>query len=168
MSTVSPFQHFQRGKGTDSSPLQHIVIPKAAQEAAFDQKAFGSVGKPTIRLAWTRLGGPPDVVEWTASPDEHPNIIHVNPHSQAHWPPHHDHSISQQHAEHPNSPHKLTVERGVGQGAGLNLVTWNALISILLRSLEIVSSHHQPPHPWPPRHRSRVTGHSPADTLDNL
>eukprot|EP01034_Spumella_vulgaris_P036599 gene36599-45138_t len=70
-STLSPLQHCQRGKGTDSALLQRIAVTEAAQEAALDlytsswdfRKAFDSVSKPIIRLAWTRLGVPPDAVE---------------------------------------------------------------------------------------------------------
>eukprot|EP01032_Pedospumella_encystans_P017983 gene17983-20484_t len=146
-STLSPLQHCQRGKGTDSALLQRIAVTEAAQEAALDlytsswdfRKAFDSVSKPIIRLAWTRLGVPPDVVEWIASLDEQPNIIHLTPHSQAHWTSHPDHPLDQQYNDHPNPPNKFTAERGVGQGAGLSPATWNALMDILLRSLEILA-----------------------------
>eukprot|EP01041_Mallomonas_annulata_P007570 gene7570-biopygen3632 len=182
-STLSPLQHCQRGKGTDSALLQRINVTEASQEAAFDlytsswdfRKAFDNVNKPIIRLAWTRLGVPPDIVEWIASLDEHPNIIHLTPHSPTHWTPHPDHSLTQQHADHPNPPHKLTAERGVGQGAGLSLATGNALMDILLRSLEIISPITNPLIPGRPGIvvASQDTCYaddllSPAATLDNL
>eukprot|EP01036_Dinobryon_divergens_P062056 gene62056-biopygen41823 len=182
-STLSPLQHCQRGKGTDSALLQRIAVTEAAQEAAFDlytsswdfRKAFDSVSKPIIRLAWSRLGVPPDIVEWIASLDEHPNIIHLTPHSQAHWTPHPDHSLTEQYENHPNPPHKLTAERGVGQGAGLSPATWNALMDILLRSLEIISPITNPLIPGRPGIvvASQDTCYaddllSPAATLDNL
>eukprot|EP01041_Mallomonas_annulata_P009126 gene9126-biopygen4364 len=157
-STLSPLQYCQRGKGTDSELLQRIAVTEAAQETAFDlyisswdfRKAFDSVSKPIIRLAWTRFSVPHDVVEWIASLDEQPNIIHLTPHSQTHWTPHPDHPLDQQYNDNPNPPHQFTAERGVGQGAGLRPATWNALMDILLRSVKILAPTNNPLIPGRP------------------
>eukprot|EP01041_Mallomonas_annulata_P007029 gene7029-biopygen3394 len=111
-STNTPPSHRQRGKGTDSALLQRIAVAEAAQESQYDlytssgdfRKAFDSASKPIIRLAWTRLGVPPDVVEWIFSLDENPHIIHLTPHSQANWHPNTDEPLATQYANHKNPP----------------------------------------------------------------
>ena len=70
---LSACQHdYLRHKGTDSANLQLVNVLETAREelktvygSSWDiSKAFESVSKSLIRLAWTRLGVPEDIVEW--------------------------------------------------------------------------------------------------------
>eukprot|EP01041_Mallomonas_annulata_P010319 gene10319-biopygen4981 len=41
------------------------------------RKAFDSVSKPIIKLAWFRFGVPTDVVEWIVALDQEPHLTHL-------------------------------------------------------------------------------------------
>eukprot|EP01041_Mallomonas_annulata_P005593 gene5593-biopygen2689 len=59
--TLSTLQHCQKGRGTDSALLQRAATAWLQPLQDFC-KAFDSVSKPIIKLAWARLGIPTDVV----------------------------------------------------------------------------------------------------------
>ena len=72
---LSESQHaFRRGRGTYTANLQLQNAMETAWQrrtklygSSWDiKKAFDSVSKAIIRLAWTRLGVPPDLIEWLA------------------------------------------------------------------------------------------------------
>eukprot|EP01041_Mallomonas_annulata_P006564 gene6564-biopygen3163 len=81
--TLSTLYHCQKGRGTDSALLQRAATTEAAEEADFNlytsswnfRKAFDSVSRPIINLAWARLGDPIDFVEWIAALDQDPHLI---------------------------------------------------------------------------------------------
>jgi len=70
--TLAPSQHgFRRRRGTDTALIEVINILEHAQETdSWDiKRAFESVTRPLMDLAWCWLGVPPDVARWLAYMD---------------------------------------------------------------------------------------------------
>eukprot|EP01041_Mallomonas_annulata_P042118 gene42118-biopygen5466 len=109
--TLSTLQHCEKGRGTDSALLQRSATAEAAgfnlYTSSWDfRKAFDSVSKPIIKLAWSRLGVPTDVVEWIATLDQDPHLIHL---TEAHWHPNNNTPLHTQYSQHPDPPTYLTA-----------------------------------------------------------
>ena len=127
-------------RGTDSANIQVINT----LEAAFDEKrtlfgsswdirkAFDSVGKWLIRLAWRRLGVPAPLVEWLILLDLGNHTVVRTGHSFSKWIKHGIKGLEGL---------DFDAEMGCGQGDVSSPLTWVAVFDILLSVLEDDDPH---------------------------
>ena len=128
---LSPSHHaFLPRKGTDTANLQIIN----AIEAAFNdrkslygsswdiKRAFDSVRKSLIRLAWRRLGIPPDIAEWLVLLDLDRQTVFA----YLRWLEGGNPELTGL---------DFTPGKGAGQGDVCSPITWLAVFDILLTAL---------------------------------
>jgi len=143
-SLLSESQHaFRRHRGTYTANLQ---IKNAFETAwhwkkklygsSWDvTKAFDSVSKAIIYLAWTRLGVPPECIDWLIELDLESKVAVRTTWAIEIWEREglqgFDPDI------HPGAPETFNPDRGTGQGDISSPHTWVAVFDILLRALEL-------------------------------
>ena len=117
------------------------------------KRAFDSIPRNLQRLAWNRLGVPPDVAEWFVSLDDGGQAYVETPHYQLNKNLHssHDFLHGAQHAPNPTHPPDhptLTLgfcpQRGIGQGESASSLMWVAVYDILLDWIEPHNTHLHP------------------------
>ena len=102
------------------------------------KKAFDSVSKAIIRLAWTRLGVPPDLIEWLVELDMAARGSVRTRWTVEVWETEGLAGFNLERGG--DAPFTFNPERGTGQGDISSPHTWVAVFDILLRALEVVSS----------------------------
>jgi hypothetical protein len=108
-------------------------------------RAFDSVSKNIIRLAWARLGVPATWVQWLVGLDEKGTSVVRTPHAIRVWDRHNVKGIKiksricddDDRKEDEDSMEGFIAERGTGQGDVLSPSCWGAIFDILLTMLEL-------------------------------
>ena len=150
---AQPSQHgCQANLGTSTASILHIDSIDAAQEAnqhlhrsSWDKsRAFDSVSKTLMRIAWYRYGVPEDVIDYLVDMDIDGPIVARTPHAAATWA-NHPYACSPQ-PTNPLTPPMtdpvsqllahFTAARGTGQGDVTSPAFWNAVFDILLTALQ--------------------------------
>jgi exonuclease III len=135
-------QHgFRWRQGTDTAILKLINALEGTREGELPRfctlwdvrKAFDSVPRNLLRLAWARLGVPPGIVRWLTGLDEDGLTFVKSPHMSNRLEPRTFQDIKTQ------DGHFIAREdlgfkaiRGIGQGDNLSTLSWIALFDILL------------------------------------
>eukprot|EP01042_Synura_sphagnicola_P036311 gene36311-biopygen1767 len=127
-------------RGTDSANIQVINTLETAFEekrtlygSSWDiRKAFDSVGKWLIRLAWRRLGVPAPLVEWLIMLDLGNHTVVRTGHSFSRWIKNGLKGLEGL---------DLDAEMECGQGDVSSPLTWVAVFDILLSALEDDDPH---------------------------
>jgi hypothetical protein len=150
--TLNPCQHgCQAQLGTSTASILLIDSIEAAREAnqhlnrsSWDKsKAFNSVSKNLMKIAWHRHGVPLEIFQYMVNMDiDGPTIVRT-PHSAAEWDdaPYSCVDSLHQPAHVPtastvnNLLDAFTAERGTGQGDVPSPSSWNAIFDILLTAL---------------------------------
>ena len=136
---LHPSQHgFQPGHGTDTANIQLVNVMEEAKlkrlnlfGSSWDMKrAFDSVPKSIIRLAWKRLGVPDDIVNWLVRLDEDSKTVVKSSWAVEQWAAKGYEGLEAAGAFHP--------ETGVGQGDVFSPHTWVAVFDIVLCALDRV------------------------------
>ena len=131
-------QHgFQRAHGTDTANLQLVNVLEEAKTkrlnlygSSWDMaKAFDSVSKPIIRLAWSRLGVSPDIVDWLVRIDEDSRTVVRSSWASGQWIRQGYAGLADEHY-HP--------DKGTGQGDVSSPQIWVAVFDIPLCALAMV------------------------------
>ena len=138
---------------TMTASLLHINLLEDAMDrnnelhtSSYDlSKAFDSVSKNVMRMAWRRLGVPTEIVEWLVEMDIKGVTVVRTPFAAQEWDKHTYHAVqlpvgSQSPLEPTMSPveallEAFTAERGTGQGDVTSPTCWLALFDILLLAL---------------------------------
>jgi hypothetical protein len=110
-------------------------------------RAFDSVSKNIMRLAWARLGVPIPWVQWLVGLDEHGTSVVRTPHAVKAWDKHGTNGIKIKRrknrqteatsGEEQDDMEGFIAERGTGQGDVLSPSCWGAVFDILLTMLDI-------------------------------
>ena len=101
-------------------------------------KAFDSVGKDMIRLAWERVEVPPPIVEWLIALDaDNHTIVHTE-WAVAEWEKAGYEAFAST-SEDRKVPF-IAPERGKSQGDTSSPATWVVFVDIVLRALELENS----------------------------
>ena len=142
-------QHGSRQqRGTYSASLIHIHHLESIMEqhgrlhrSSWDMKrAFDSVSKTFICIAWIRMGVPPEIAEWLVEIDESNTTIIKTPHATAKWdkqPYKNIHIIDDTPGStNPTTLPAFTARRGTGQGDVVSPNVWIAFLDILLHMLD--------------------------------
>ena len=133
---LHPAQHgFQPRHGTDTANIQVINVLEEAKAnrspvygSSWDmKKAFDSISKPIIRLAWLRVGVPADVVEWLMALDADSSTVVRSAFATQLWDEGGRGNIDPRHTFNP--------ELGIGQGDVSSPLTWVVVFDILLCGL---------------------------------
>ena len=99
------------------------------------KKAFDSVSKPNLQMAWLRQGLQKDIAEWIVNLDTDGITLIRTPTATKAWREH------IRNFERPTNreqlPSYFSPERGTAQGAVLSPENWNALFDTLLAALTI-------------------------------
>ena len=140
---------YRQNRGTETAILQLINIIEDADEfhkpfflMGFDtKKAFDAVNKQVMKIAWIRLGIPPDIAEYFTELDIEGLTVIKSPHANQVY-----HSVGKT-AVLSESTSDTTAEAyvardGIGQGDSTSATAWIALYDILLCMLD--SNPHQP------------------------
>ena len=139
-------------RSTMTASLLHINLLEDAihrnselHTSSYDlSKAFDSVSKNIMRIAWRRLGVPKDVVEWLVEMDINGVTIVRTPYAAEQWNKHGYQSVQlPDGADCPVSSstpieallEAFTATRGTGQGDVTSPTCWLALFDILLLAL---------------------------------
>jgi hypothetical protein len=143
-------QHCRPENGTDAALLTLRATLEKAQNTkehikitSWDmKKAFDSVSKPNLMMAWMRQGVPRDVAQWIVNLDTDGLTLIRTPIAKAEWKA----NIRSFKRPKPNKhlPNSFSPTRGTAQGAVLSPENWNALFDTLLRALEIAAE--ESPH----------------------
>ena len=148
--TLNQAQHgCQKNMGTATASLLHIDSIEAAQEAgvhlhrsSWDKsRAFDSVSKNLMRLAWHRHGVPDDLIDYLVSMDMDGPTIPRTPHASSMWTQRPYSCVNSIHQPFTNDDPvtqllaSFTAERGTGQGDVTSPACWNAIFDILLTAL---------------------------------
>jgi hypothetical protein len=138
-------QHCRPQNGTDVALLTLRATLEKAQNVkehikitSWDmKKAFDSVSKPNLMMAWMRQGVPRDVAQWIVNLDTEGLTLIRTPIAKAAWKAH----IRRFQRPKPTKqlPKSFSPVRGTAQGAVLSPENWNALFDTLLRALEIAA-----------------------------
>ena len=132
---LSPSHHaFLPRKGTDTANLQIINAietafndRKSLYGSSWDiKRAFDSVSKPLIRLAWRRLGIPPDIAEWLVLLDLDSQTVVRTEFAYSRWLEGGIPGLTGL---------GFTPGKGTGQGDVCSPITWLAVFDILLTAL---------------------------------
>ena len=149
--TLNPAQHgCQSLMGTATASILHIDSIEAAHEAnvhlhrsSWDKsRAFDSVSKNLMRLAWHRHGVPQSIIDYLVEMDiDGPTIVRT-PKAAKTWEerpyacvdsPHQPFDIDDPVTQLLDS---FTADRGTGQGDVSSPASWNAVFDILLTALQ--------------------------------
>ena len=147
-------QHgYLSGRGTNSASLIFINLVESAKDlntvshrTSYDMsRAFDSVSKNIMRIAWHRLGVPPDVIEWLVELDTDGVTIVRSPFALANWALADYRSVLtplQPPSPPLNPPHSpltspFLAVRGTGQGNPDSPTCWNGVFDIALTALSI-------------------------------
>ena len=148
--TLNDAQHgCQKHMGTATASLLHIDSIEAAHEAGIHlhrsswdkSRAFDSVSKNLMRLAWHRHGVPDDIIEYLVELDIDGPTIARTPHAATAWKKRPYACTNSIHQPHPiDDPvtqllSSFTADRGTGQGDVSSPACWNAIFDILLTAL---------------------------------
>ena len=137
---LHPSQHgFQPGHGTDTANIQLINVMEEAKlrklnlyGSSWDmRRAFDSVSKPIIRLAWKRLGVPDDIVDWLVWLDEDSKTVVKSSWAVEQW-------VAKGYERLAAEGASFHPETGVGQGDVFSPHTWVAVFDIVLCALDRV------------------------------
>eukprot|EP01041_Mallomonas_annulata_P042122 gene42122-biopygen5635 len=154
-------QHgFRTAMSTMTAILQYINAAEEAQElklpihrSSWDMtKAFDTVSKNAMMIAWLRLGVPLDIALWLVELDRSGVTIVRTPAAKKAWKDRHYQGIQApgnlySASMRPITPNQLLsavlaeafdAERGTGQGDVTSPLCWTALFDILLRMLDAV------------------------------
>ena len=150
--TLNPCQHgCQAQLGTSTASILHIDTIEAAREAnqhlhrsSWDKsKAFDSVSKNLMRIAWHRHGVPLEIFQYMVNMDiDGPTVVRT-PHAAAAWDDAPYSCVDSPHQPSPTTTvstinqvlDAFTAERGTGQGDVPSPSSWNAIFDILLTAL---------------------------------
>ena len=141
---LAPSQHGFRPKhGTDTALVEILIILEQSQESSnpvysssWDiKRAFDSISRPIMALAWNRLGVPLGVANWLAYMDEGGTVMIRTPCAMRHYGSRSNFPSS----EFPTCP-GFTGGLGTPQGEVSSPAAWVAVFDILLRSLEATLS----------------------------
>ena len=139
---LSPAQHgFLPGKGTESASIQLRNAVEHARAhsqnlylSSWDiRRAFDSVPRPLIRLAWRRVGVPDTLARWIAEMDMDSKTVVRSEHSYDHWQRGRCAALAQT-----DPPLPFCPAAGTGQGDVLSPMSWVVVFDILLRALALV------------------------------
>jgi hypothetical protein len=139
--SLHPAQHgFQPEHGTDTANIQVLNALEEAKQrriplygSSWDMtRAFDSVSKGVIRLAWTRLGVPEEITDWLIALDSDSKTVLRSAHAMLLWDKGGHNGIPTTDTFHP--------EYGTGQGDVSSPQTWVAIFDILLCALGRVDS----------------------------
>ena len=143
---LCPSQHaFQRRKGTDSASLQLINMLEEAHASgqplygsSWDiRKAFDTLSKPIIRLAWLRQGVPAKVVDWLLALDDDASLVVRSDWAQMVWA-----EVGIDGLRQSGNSATFSPDRGTGQGDVSSPATWVVSFDIVLCALARVGSDH--------------------------
>ena len=139
---LHPAQHgFRWRQGTETAVLRLINTIEATQSdnamtflTAWDiRRAFDSVPRNLMRLAWRRLGVDDDTVKWLTALDEDGLTFPLTPFMMGNLQPHSEAALMA------GSTHFIAAShlgfkgiRGIGQGDTMSTVAWIAVFDILL------------------------------------
>lgn len=134
-----------RSKDTDSASLQLINMLEEAHASgqplygsSWDiRKAFDTLSKPIIRLAWLRQGVPAKVVDWLLALDDDASLVVRSDWAQMIWAEDGIEGLRQSGTSATFSP-----DRGTGQGDVSSPATWVVSFDIVLCALARVGSDH--------------------------
>ena len=138
-AVLHPSQHgFQKGHGTDTANLQLVNVMEEAKlkkmnlyGSSWDmRRAFDSVSKAVIRLAWQRLGVPDDITDWLVRLDEDSKTVVKSSWAAEQWVAKGYEGLAEAGSFHP--------ETGTGQGDVFSPQTWVAIFDIVLCALDLV------------------------------
>jgi hypothetical protein len=99
------------------------------------KRAFDSVPRNLMRIAWKRLGVDSSTVEWLTGLDEGGLTFAWTPHMQDHMEPHSEKFLMSGGAKHfvaAAEKFGFHAHRGIGQGDTMSTVAWIAVFDILL------------------------------------
>ena len=148
-------------RSTMTASLLHINLLEDAIDrnnelhtSSYDlSKAFDSVSKNVMRMAWRRLGVPTEIAEWLVEMDIKGVTVVRTPFAAQEWDKHTYHAVqlpdgAQSPLDPSSSPieallESFTAERGTGQGDVTSPTCWLALFDILLLALHRDSSSSQ-------------------------
>ena len=142
---LDPSQHgFRANHGTDSASLLLIDALEQAKEthtaclvSSWDiRRAFDSISKPALQMAWTRLGVPPEWAQFLIQLDLDGTTTVRLPLSQHAHDRHGMEGLRRLQALGAEDI-LLPAERGVPQGDVASPFGWNAVYDILLRALTL-------------------------------
>jgi hypothetical protein len=135
-------QHrFRWRQGTDTAILKLINALEGTREGDSPRfctlwdvrKAFNSVPRNLLRLAWARLGVSPSIVKWLTGLDEDGLTFVKTPHMSNRLEPRSLHSIKTRDGHFiARDDLGFKAIRGIGQGDNLSTLGWIALFDILL------------------------------------
>ena len=131
---------FRSQRSTETSLVQFLNALELSQDQAsplyytsYDiSKAFDRPEKGLIRLAWNRVGIPPDIADWLARLDEGGQTFIKSPWAQAKIP-------KRGTISHTSVP-SITQEVGVPQGSSEGGLTWLVIFDILLTMLHLAQA----------------------------
>jgi hypothetical protein len=135
-------QHgFRWGQGTDTALLRIIDALEDAREFGTEarmslwdlRKAFDSVSRNFLRLSWTRLGVPADIVAWLTGLDEGGSTYVSSLHLFSNLEPRSIEDMLQEDGHFlVHSNQGFNAIRGVGQGDSFGPLCWIAVFDVLL------------------------------------
>jgi hypothetical protein len=135
-------QHgFRWRQGTDTALLRIIDALEDAREFGTEarmtlwdlRRAFDSVSRNFLRLAWTRLGVPAECVAWLTGLDEGGSTYVSSPHLYDNIEPRTTEEMLDSDGHFlSNSAQGFTAIRGVGQGDSSGPLCWIAVFDVLL------------------------------------
>ena len=135
-------QHgFRWRQGTDTAILKLVNALEGTRDGDHPRfctlwdvrKAFDSVPRNLLRLAWSRLGVPPDIVSWLTGLDEDGLTFVKSPHMTNRLEPRSLKDIKDKDGHFiARDDLGFKAIRGIGQGDNLSTLSWIALFDILL------------------------------------
>ena len=141
---LAPTQHgFRPRRGTDTALLNVLNTLEQGHESGLPlyssswdiKRAFDSISRPFMVLAWNRLGVPLSVAKWLAYMDDGGTVMIRTPLAMTHF------GASTCFPAHATSPSPgFSGEIGTPQGDVSSPAAWVAVFDILLRSLEATLS----------------------------
>ena len=150
--TQNKAQHgCQAGMGTSTATILHIDSVEAAEElrqelhrSSWDKsRAFDSVSKNLMRIAWYRHGVPADIIKYLVDMDIEGPTVARTPHAAAAWDDLPYKCVDTPHQPTPGLPDlvmqlldSFVAARGTGQGDVTSPPCWNAIFDILLTALQ--------------------------------
>ena len=158
-------QHgYQRNRGTDSASLMFINLIESSQwekntshRTSYDMsRAFDSISKNLMRIAWRRLGVPGDVADWLVEMDIGGVTVVRSPLAQERWETDGYLSVTSYSIPPSVQPADMVYQkydvrpfvcaRGTGQGNPDSPTCWNAVFDIALTALEMDAEYRATVH----------------------
>ena len=124
--------------------LEDASHQKTTKHATFwdIKRAFDSIPRTVQKLAWVRLGVPPDVADWFVALDDGGLSFISTPFYHANKDLHTPDQLRNKDTHFSQAPHlAYEAERGIGQGESLSSLMWTALYDILLEFIDPSNRH---------------------------